>query len=175
MHTDLAREVLGDAAWSASGMYSPGFDWRSHLQAGPYRRSVEVPERGIRLILEGEGQEPAWAETTLSALGETLALSANWDSYGAHRVDPASATSAGQTLCLVMRSDTIPPTVVPTVHGGLQLEWHTRGIDLEIDVSPTGRSYVSFRNRQDETEWEGELVFKLDQLQDAVLRLSHHP
>lgn len=175
MHADLTREVLSDAAWSASGTYSPAYDWRLQLRAGPYRRSVEVPERGIRLILEGEGQESAWVVPTLNALGETLALPAEWDSYGARRVDLASAASAGQTLCLVMRNDTIPPTVVPTVHGGVQLEWHSRGIDLEIDVSPTGRCYVSCRNRQEETEWEGELSLNLDRLRDAMSRLSPHP
>ena len=175
MHTDPVREVLSDAAWAASGMYSPAFDWRVQSRAGPYRNSVEVPDRGIRLILEGEGQEPAWAVPTLNALGETLALPANWDSYGARRVDLASAASAGQTLCLVMRSDTIAPMVVPTVQGGVQLEWHTHGIDLEIDVSQAGRCYVSCRNHQDETEWEGELNFNLDRLRDAISRLSHRP
>jgi hypothetical protein len=175
MHTDLAREVLSDAVWWATGVYSPAVDWRSSFRAGPFRHSVEIPERGIRLILEGEGEEPAWVVPTLNALVEALALPDNWDSYGAYRVDLKCFEPALQALRLAMRGDTLPPTVVPTVRGGIQFEWHTRGIDLEIEISPTGHPYVSYVNRRDETEWEGELNFNLGRLRDVMLRLSHHP
>jgi len=174
MHTDLAPEVLSDAAWWKSGVYSSVFDWPLLLRAGPFQRSVEVPERGIKLIVEWEGEEPAWAAPIITALGETLTLPANWDSYSACRVNLECVETAFEGLCSVMRSDTLSPTVVPTVHGGVQLEWHARGIDLEIDISPTGRRYVSCVDRQGETEWEGELSFNLGRLHEVMSRLSYH-
>jgi len=173
MHTDLAREGLNDAAWGKSGVYPLALDWDRPPRGRVFRRSVEVPERRTRLLIEWEGREPAWVEPTLNSLGESLALPVNWDSYGARSVDPKSVASAGETLCLVMESDTIPPTVVPTVHGGVQFEWHTRGIDLEIEISPLGAPYVSYRNRQDDTVWEGDLNTNLDRLREVMLRLSH--
>ncbi len=175
MHTDLAREVSSDAAWWGSGVYSPVLDWPLPLRTGPFRRSVEVPEGRGRLIVEWEGQEPAWVEPSLNALAESLALPTNWDSYGACRVDPGSVKSAGQALCSLMSSDTIPPTVVPTVRGGIQLEWHARGIDLEIEFSPVGRAHVYCQDHRDNMEWEGEFNLNLGRLRGVMLRLSHHP
>ncbi len=69
-----------------------------------------------------------------------------------------------------MRKNTIAPTVVPTVHGGIQLEWHTRGIDLEIEVSPEGRCDVYCQ--EDNTEWEDDLNSTLNRLQGVMSRLS---
>jgi len=37
---------------------------------------------------------------------------------------------------------TPPPIIVPTVRGGIQLEWHTKGIDIEVYVD--SRDSVSF-------------------------------
>jgi hypothetical protein len=174
MHIELARELLSDAAWWKGGVYSPAFDRPSLLGREPSRRSVEVPERGVKLILEWEGEEPAWAAPILNALGETLALPANWDSYAACRVDVNTVEKAFQALCSAMRGDALPPTVVPTVHGGVQFEWHTRGVDLEIEFSPMGRRYVWCMDHQGETEWEGEFNFNLARLREVMSRLSHH-
>lgn len=173
MAPDLARGTLSDAAWGKSGIYPSSLEWGASRGRAP-RRSVEVPDRGVTLHVEWEGEEPAWVEPTLHALGKLLALPANWDSYGAHRVDLKSAALAGQTLCLVMRGDTIPPTIVPTSEGGVQLEWHTHSIDLEIDTPPTGPSYVYCRSRQENTEWEGDVSTHFEQLRGVISRLSPH-
>lgn len=171
--TDLAREALSDAAWRGKDVYSArvveagALSWR-----GPYQLIVRLLESGTKLTLETEGEEPEWLMPVFSALSELLALSPSWDTYGAPCVDPRSVASALETLSWVMKSDTIVPTVVPTVQGGVQLEWHTRGIDLEIEVSPLGGSSVCFHDRQDDAEWEGELRFNLSRLQGVVLRLS---
>lgn len=173
MHTDLAREGLSDAAWGKSGVYPSALDWDRPPRGRVFRRSVEVPEGRGRLILEWEGEEPAWVEPTLNALAESLALPTNWDSYGACRVDPGSVASAGQALCSLMSSDTISPTVVPTVRGGIQLEWHARGIDLEIEFSPVGRAHVYCQDHRDNMEWEGELSHSLNRLRGVMQQLSH--
>ena len=173
MHTDLAREGLNDAAWGKSGVYPLALDWDRPPRGRVFRRSVEVPEGRGRLIVEWKEEEPAWVEPTLNALAISLALPTNWDSYGARRVDLKAVASAGLALCLVMRSDTTPPTVVPTPEGGVQLEWHAQGIDLEIDFSPTGRRYISCVDRQNETEWEGEFSTDLERLGSVMPRLSH--
>jgi hypothetical protein len=173
MQADLAREELSDAALWKSGVNPTILEWGASRRRTS-ERSVEVSERRVTLRVEWEGEEPPWVEPTLNALGELLALPANWDSYGAYRVDPESVASAGRALCLVMGSDTIPPTIVPTSEGGIQLEWHARGVDLEIDISPTGRRYISCVDRQRETEWEGDFNIHLDRLLSIMSRLSHH-
>jgi hypothetical protein len=37
-------------------------------------------------------------------------------------------------LYVFMMESTPTPTVVPTTRGGIQLEWHTHGLDIEIYI-----------------------------------------
>lgn len=53
-------------------------------------------------------------------------LKKNWDSYGAVPIAIAS----------IVTIESI--SIVPTSIGGLQLEIHKDGFDLEMEVSPTG-------------------------------------
>lgn len=50
-----------------------------------------------------------------------------------------------------------PPSVVPAWEGGLQVEWHRNGVDLEIEVSPSGNIEYFFASPDEEREgmaWE---------------------
>lgn len=69
-------------------------------------------------------------ETTLDPFDALRRLGANWDSYGAPPLDPATVDRARMFLKRVH--------VCPCVRGGVQLEWHTHGIDLEIEFLPDG-------------------------------------
>ena len=60
-------------------------------------------------------------------------------------------------LIEVLDSQTPPPSVVPTWEGGLQVEWHRNGVDLEIEVSPSGNIEYFFASPDEEREgmaWE---------------------
>jgi hypothetical protein len=174
MPTTLAHEAMTDAAWRTAGVYPIPGDWPAISLRQPVELTVELPERGLRLIFQREGDEPAWFFPTLNALAKVLALPSNWDSYGGRSTDFRAFSGALHTLDRVMGKDTTVPTVVPTAEGGIQLEWHTRGIDLEIEIPPTGPPYVSCQNRQDNTEWEGGLSTNLEQLRGVVSGLSLH-
>src|SRR5712692_9188678 len=56
------------------------------------RTQVDVP--GGRLIIERENEELAWLIPTVQAMGELLGLPENWDSYGAHPVNPGVVSFA---------------------------------------------------------------------------------
>jgi len=71
-----------------------------------------------------------------------------------------------------MQDDTPAPAVVPTNRGGLQFEWHTRGIDLEIELQAPGRGSISYEDHQSENEWEQELTSDLTRLSAALSELS---
>ena len=71
----------------------------------------------------------------LMALFRRLAgLRPGWDSYGACALSPVAV----QRAIVLMRADLPIPAVVPTRAGGIQMEWHRHGIDVEINVPPTG-------------------------------------
>jgi hypothetical protein len=140
--------------------------------AAPGQRIAEYPLPHGKLVLTLQGRPPAWVEPTLRTLGQLLALSSNWDSYGAHPVDPACAWSAWQLLTAVMRDDLPAPGIVPTNQGGVQLEWHTRGVDLEVEVAPPRTVSVSFEDARTGEAWEKELTEEVGELADCLGRLS---
>ena len=57
-------------------------------------------------------------------------LPENWDSYGAPRVSADAIRRAARWLESV--------AVVPCSDGGVQLEWHSDGVDFEIVFSANG-------------------------------------
>ncbi len=135
------------------------------------RSVAEYPLSRGKLILSLEGLTPSWAEPTLRALGRLLLLEPGWDSHGARRINPALAWAAVPLLNAVMRDETPPPAVVPTVRGGVQLEWHQNGIDLEVELIDPHRVLVSFEDARTGTVWEKELGGDLRELTDCLDRL----
>jgi hypothetical protein len=65
-------------------------------------------------------------------LDELRKLKPDWDSYKSSAIKEAAIHTAEVLL-------TAEPTVVPCSDGGLQFEWHTRGIDFEFRIAPDGR------------------------------------
>ena len=57
-----------------------------------------------------------------------------------------------------MQPGTPQPAVVPTVKGGVQLEWHACGIDLEIEIGQPGRFHVTYEEPNEDVELEAELT-----------------
>ncbi len=135
-------------------------------------RVTRLPFDGGMLVIEIPVTQPPWVDPTLRALGEILALRSNWDSYGANPVDPHTA-AAVVGLCLeTMRSDSPAPSIVPTSRGGVQLEWHTRGVDLEVEIASPGSIHGYFEDHREKSSWDGELTFNLRPLFDALAKLS---
>jgi hypothetical protein len=75
---------------------------------------------------------------TVRTLIELLELPGGWNSYKASPIRKENVTFAVELLGRLMRIDTPAPNVVPRVRGGVQLEWHTRGVNLEIAIDSPG-------------------------------------
>ena len=71
---------------------------------------------------------------------DLVRLPNGWNSYNARPVSEKAARHA--ITFLVQAASAIPniaaPAVVPTVRGGLQLEWHRQGFDFEVEFGPDG-------------------------------------
>ena len=67
-----------------------------------------------------------------------------WDGMWAKRITSRSISMAQQALQLVITSDELAPQIVPLPDGGVQLEWHVAGNDLEIEVDCSGDCFVLF-------------------------------
>jgi hypothetical protein len=116
--------------------------------------------------------EPVWRTAITERMERLLELPENWDSYGASRIDPRAVAAAVELLDTAMRADTPEPTVVPSPRGGVQLEWHTHSIDLEIEIPPTGPFHASFENFDTNSEWEDDLQLDLAPVIQAIAELS---
>jgi hypothetical protein len=135
-------------------------------------QQTQVTVPGGKLIIEQENEQPAWLIPVVKVIGELLNLPENWDSYGARPINPTATAFALQLLSETMRTDTPVPAVVPTSSGGVQLEWHARGIDLEVEIRSPSRLYVSYEDHRHSVEWEGELTSDLTRLGDFLSEFS---
>jgi len=136
------------------------------------RRLLKFGDPPIALRLDGE--EPAWLPPTVHAVDVLLGLPAGWNSYGAPRIDPHAVEAALRLLLATMQPDTLPPSVVPTVRGGVQLEWHASGVDLEVDVTPSGHVSAAYEDDEGQ-EWEADPLGDVHPLKQALRSLAQHP
>jgi hypothetical protein len=71
---------------------------------------------------------------TVQTFIELLELPRGWNSYNAKQIRKENVNAAISLLGRIMQPGTPAPIVVPKVRGGVQLEWHTRGVNLEIAI-----------------------------------------
>src|SRR5205823_4313543 len=95
-----------------------------------------------------------WLPQVVDQLNTLVSLRENWDSYGGSPLDPRLLVSAVRLLDRTMRYETPAPFIVPLSVGGLQLEWHQQGIDVEVELTAPHRFSVFFRDRVRGEEWE---------------------
>lgn len=73
-------------------------------------------------------------------LMELSLLKDNWDSYGGKPITELALAEAQLLLKALVAIQAVEPSVVPCSNGGIQLEWHRNGYDLEIEISPLGQT-----------------------------------
>lgn len=64
------------------------------------------------------------------------------------------------------------PNIVPTVSGGLQIEWHTEVVDLVIEPNVTGNATFYYYDNETGDEIEGSLSEHLDTIAKALIKLG---
>jgi hypothetical protein len=82
--------------------------------------------------------EPAWLYPALSRFQYLSRLDENWDTYGGSPLSDDAIYTALSIIARLLRDESAPPAIVPTSEGGVQLEWHRAGDELEIRVAPSG-------------------------------------
>jgi len=163
------KRFISDREWRASDTTTtpPG---DAMLSTMPEMRVFGRPSVGFVVVVSDA--PPAWVTPTVQAINRVLNLPSNWDSYGSGRVSPEIAGAALKLLLETMGSDSPVPSVVPTSHGGIQLEWHTNGVDLEVELTSTIRLSGSFEDARTGDAWEKDLTYDIRPLTDAIARLS---
>ncbi len=134
---------------------------------------------GYQTINEGlpfsifEQSLPVWQSEVYSQILKLLQLEENWDSYGAKKISISAAKAMFSVLSNLMLDDTPPPTIVPTSSGVLQAEWHTRNIDLEMEVISDSVIDVYFEDHNSQiSKIEEELRVDLTKLGECIKLLT---
>ena len=120
------------------------------------------------VALRGNATAPAYV-STINKLINLLELPGGWNSYNAKPIRKENVTFAVSLLGRVMYENTPAPHVIPKVRGGVQIEWHTRGIDIEIDIDSPANARLSaedirFKDSVDEQLDEAVLAEWIDRL-----------
>lgn len=144
---------------SASLLSDEFFPQRMPVSSSP-RLAPTMDEKFPLVVPFGQDRfvfEPApedWILPLMEEVCELGSLPPNWNSYGARPIRPEIAATTMVLLLNVLLPDDPVPSVVPTSRGGILLEWHEAGIDLEIDIRSPSCFHVSLEidHRCDEFE-----------------------
>ncbi len=117
-------------------------------------------------------KEPKWHQAVFEQLHDVSRLDEGWDGFGAGPIRRDVMTFAAHVLDQIMLSTAPAPEVTPMSHGGLMLEWHENGIDLEIETEKPGRLWVSFEDHVEQIEQEGLVTADLRQLLMPIEKLT---
>lgn len=79
-------------------------------------------------------QQSPWLARIDGRIKELRSLQQGWDGYDAPPISPAVLAFAQSVLQSVMTPQCPPPSLVPTHGGGVQLEWHVAGGDVELMI-----------------------------------------
>jgi hypothetical protein len=94
------------------------------------------------------------AEHRLVALSR---LKKGWDGHSASPVNRDALEFAAQVIAAFMQPRVPAPAIVPLADGGVQIEWHRRGWDLEISVLGPNNIYVYAYELASQSEHELEV------------------
>jgi hypothetical protein len=87
-----------------------------------------------------------WQEEIVRQLVKFAKMPQGWDSYDAPPIRRDAGLFALEILHSIMRPRTPVPQIVPSSVGGVQLEWHQHGIDLELHITAPYEFEMWFRD-----------------------------
>jgi hypothetical protein len=126
---------------------------------------------GERVVKMSIGFAAEWFGEALVRLEDLASLAPGWDSYGAQSIQADATIAAVRFLASVAAAFPLisGPSIVPLADGGLQVEWHRAGIDLEIAFSDDEPGvYMVDRTRDEVVE------SPLRDARDQTLRVAPH-
>ncbi len=94
-------------------------------------------------------------QAVIPRLEELRALPDGWDSYGGSQLQWEAVERLVALLIKLGASIQSTPLISLTPDGGLSCRWRTRDALLELRVDPQDEPEVYFRDKAEQTEWEG--------------------
>ncbi|MBI1792085.1 MAG: hypothetical protein HYR60_31555 [Acidobacteria bacterium] len=124
----------------------------------PVLRTIPIRSRGMDVpfvYLDNGEHRPTWFMSVLHGFANLVTLADNWDGEGASKIDKTTINRALAAIDRLLASDAPAPSIVPLSDSGLQIEWHRKQRDLEIEFTPNGRVEFYYFDEVTEEEHEG--------------------
>ncbi len=122
--------------------------------------------------LIGTESMPTWFPRLVDQLNDVLSLDDGWAGPGSLAPNEHSALSALRSLRGLADPYLRPPQLVPTVDGGVQIEWHTNGVDLELCFGSAGEVDVYIADEARHLEEAGAFAELFDEIRLALKALT---
>jgi hypothetical protein len=139
---------------------------------GDYKPPVmfEQTKQGIRVLFDSD-EPPQWAVDAALRASTLVELPREWDGFDADPISEIAVITALRFLAYVWAEPLPLPDIIPVPHGGVQLEWHVSGIDLEVEFGENNPVMV-YATDDTGLEIEGELADLQEAVADLLVRLE---
>jgi hypothetical protein len=114
-----------------------------------------------------------WRRAAERRLIELIRLPAGWDGHQGKPVNAIIASYAYGLLEALLTRPGVPlATLTPLSYGGLMLEWHRKGWDVEIEINTPSSHYVYTYELSSSAENEFWLGARLEALRDVIAKIA---
>lgn len=120
----------------------PAPEWSPAQRAS---RALVDQERSFAIASETAHRAPDWLDRAVARFNELGVMRRGWDGAGARPPTQTAGVAALRAVIEIMSAldaGAPVPAIVPMFDGGIQLEWHSRELDIEISVDPDGNRHV---------------------------------
>jgi hypothetical protein len=107
---------------------------RSALIEAPQHRAGDRGEGPDVWTVRAPDASP-WYRAALDRISGLTALAVGWNGYDAREIKADMAIDAAKFLTEVAFPGIAAPSIVPLSDGGVQIEWHRGGVDIEVAFS----------------------------------------
>jgi hypothetical protein len=83
-----------------------------------------------------------WRHKAEHRLMELIRLPIGWDGHAGRPADRDIVEFAASVLASLMLPRVPVPAIMPLSYGGIQIEWHRNGWDIEIEISAPNQMHI---------------------------------
>ena len=113
-----------------------------------------------------------WSWVIRKIANEFPKLREGWDSYYGKPISKKTIKFTLETIARTFTENTPEPSnVVPGANGGIQIEWHMKDRDLEVEFTPDNRVIILLELYNDDKEIELDLTEDISQLRSIISNL----
>lgn len=114
-----------------------------------------------------------WQSEAQRRLAYLIRLPEGWDGHQGRPVVPTIAEYAYHLMeALLLRPGVPMPSITPLSYGGLVLEWHRKGWDVEIEIDAPASHCVYTHDLASGAEEDFRLGYRLERLKHVVAKIA---